>query len=455
MTNSPVTLNITVLDEDNKTVSVGTLLAYVNNTLVNSTPVKAQTTLGIGAYDKGTYDLVVLYVNGGVYRVGAGACQFEVKDTIPTGNGTADIQNAIDNAKDGAIIDLGDDEYLNVANVVINKNITITGGKISGDGVNPIFIIPSKEEKGPEKVNITGVEFSLNNGDTVVQASAVNGTDPNSIDVASINIEGNVFDAADDSVVGESITVLKLESERGILAPTGEISIKNNTLASGIDPFDFVVTSVANNNTVVIPSGGNVPQRQATVIQYEDMMTSTVNTAIEGRVGKYFEVNLTDANGNPLADKEVKIGFNGKVYNKTTNATGGVRLQINLAKKGLYTFAISYLGDDNYNASFEVSKINVTAQKTKLTTSNKSYKASAKTKTLTVTLKSAEYNKALPSKKVSITVNGKTYSATTNSKGVATVKVSLSAKKTYSFTAKFAGDDRYAAASVTGKVTIK
>ena len=54
-----------------------------------------------------------------------------------------------------------------------------------------------------------------------------------------------------------------------------------------------------------------------------------------------------------------------------------------------------------------------------------------------------------------ITVNGKSYSAKTNSKGVATVKVSLSAKKTYSFTAKFAGDDRYAAASATGKVTIK
>ena len=97
----------------------------------------------------------------------------------------------------------------------------------------------------------------------------------------------------------------------------------------------------------------------------------------------------------------------------------------------------------------------MTVQKTKLTTSNKSYKASAKTKTLTVTLKSAEYNKALPSKKVTITVNGKSYTATTNSKGVATVKVSLSAKKTYSFTAKFAGDDRYAAASVSGKVTIK
>ena len=53
------------------------------------------------------------------------------------------------------------------------------------------------------------------------------------------------------------------------------------------------------------------------------------------------------------------------------------------------------------------------------------------------------------------TVNGKTYTATTNSKGLASVKVSLSSKKTYSFTAKFAGNDMYDSSSVKGKVTIK
>ena len=365
-----------------------------------------------------------------------------------------DLQKLIDEASAGDIIDLGEYDYVNVSDINITKDISLIGNNTSivsaGDG-NPIFNIA----EGLDNVKISEVDFKVNNGDVIVKANAQNGTDPLSIDVPAIEISNNTVSGIDDSLVGESVTVLELDSERSILAPDNEIAIVANTLESGIKPFEFKVGEFENSSSANVPIGGNIPSRQATVIHYHDMVTSTVNTAIEGRVGKYFEVNLTDANGNPLANKEVKIGFNGKVYNKTTNATGGVRLQINLAKKGLYTFAISFLGDEKYNASFEVSKINVTVQKTKLTTSNKSYKASAKTKTLTVTLKSAEYNKALPSKKITVTVNGKSYTATTNSKGVATVKVSLSAKKTYSFTAKFAGDDRYAAASVSGKVTIK
>ena len=194
--------------------------------------------------------------------------------------------------------------------------------------------------------------------------------------------------------------------------------------------------------------------RKGVIIKYEDMVTESVLTAIEGRVGEYFNVTLVDENNNPLAGKLVKIGFNGKIYNKTTNATGGVRLQINLKTPVTYTFAICFLGDDEYNASFEVAKITVNKKKTSLTVPNKSFKASAKTKTLTATLRDGKGN-LVANKKISFTVNGKTYSANTNSKGVASVKVSLSSKKTYSFSVKFAGDTCYGAVTKSAKVTIK
>ena len=167
-----------------------------------------------------------------------------------------------------------------------------------------------------------------------------------------------------------------------------------------------------------------------------------------------FAYKIVDANGKALVNKSVQIGFNGRVYNRTTNETGDVKLQINLAYKGTYTFAIAYLGDDNYNGSFVVSKITVKQQSPKLTTTSKTYKASAKTKALTATFKTANGN-LIADKTIKFTVNGKTYSGKTNAKGVATVKVSLNTKGTYSFTAKYAGDDTFKATSASGKLTIK
>ena len=129
-------------------------------------------------------------------------------------------------------------------------------------------------------------------------------------------------------------------------------------------------------------------------------------------------------------------------------------LQINLEREGIYTFAVAFLGDDDYNGSFAVAKITVSKQKGTLTVPAKSYAASAKTKTLTATFKSAKGN-PVANRTVTFTVNGKTYTAKTNAKGVASVNVSLTKKGTYSFTVKSAADSKYAAITKTAKLTIK
>ena len=195
-------------------------------------------------------------------------------------------------------------------------------------------------------------------------------------------------------------------------------------------------------------------QRTKTKFIYKDMYTTSIVTAYDGRTGEYFNVTLLDENDNPMVGKLVQIGFNGKVYDRTTDEKGFCNLQINLPDKGTYTFAICYLGDDDYESVFEVAKIVVSPKKMSLTVPTKSYKVSAKTKTLTATLKDNKGH-LIRSKVITFKVNGKTYTAKTNSKGVATVKVSLSTKKTYSFTVKFAGDKKFAAVTKTGKVTIK
>ena len=374
-----------------------------------------------------------------------------------TGDDRKDIQTAIDKANPGDIIYLGDYNYENVSDVNITKDLTILGGSATtissaSDG-KAIFNIPPISDNGPSEVNISSIEFKLNNGDVVVLATSDNSSNPLSIETAAININDNIFTCL-DGVVGESVTVLKLESERGVLAPSNEISVSGNTMDAGINPFEFDVTGVINNNDVDIPSGPISPERTETQIVYENMTTTAVDVDTDGRVGEYFYITLKDKNGNLLKNKPIQIGFNGVVYDRTTDGNGSARLQINLKNAGTYTFAVSYLGDNEYNGSFIVAKIVVSKQKGSLTVPNKSYKASATSKTLTATFKSAS-GKVVKDKKITFTVNGKSYSATTNAKGVATVKVSLNAKGTYSFTAKFAGNNMYAAISKTAKLTIK
>ena len=211
------------------------------------------------------------------------------------------------------------------------------------------------------------------------------------------------------------------------------------------------LTAYYKNSTII--KSIHVANRIDTIIQCKNMNTVAVYSG-DGRIGKYFTVSLKDAKGNALSDKRIQIGFNGAVYNRTTNETGGARLQVNLANAGLYTFAIAFLGDDDYNGAFAVAKITVTKQTPKIAASSKSYKASAKTKTLTATFKSANGN-PIKGKKITFTLNGKTYTGTTNAKGVATVKVSISKKGTYAFTVKYAGDNTFKAVTAKGKLTIK
>lgn len=93
---------------------------------------------------------------------------------------------------------------------------------------------------------------------------------------------------------------------------------------------------------------------------------------------------------------------------------------------------------------------------TSLTAPNKTFKASAKTKTVTATLQTADGNK-LAQAEVRFLLNGQTYTATTNSKGVATADVSDVSWNTgsYGLTVNFYATDMLGAsnASATFKIT--
>lgn len=64
-------------------------------------------------------------------------------------------------------------------------------------------------------------------------------------------------------------------------------------------------------------------------------------------------------------------------------------------------------------------------------------------------------NRAIANQYVTFSINGKTYKAKTNSNGIAKVKVSFSAKKTYAVTFTYSGNDDYKASRATAKIVVK
>ena len=180
-----------------------------------------------------------------------------------------------------------------------------------------------------------------------------------------------------------------------------------------------------------------------------------------GERGGMFYAILKDSKGNTLANKTVQIAFNGKVYNRTTDNEGKAGIQINLANANTYSYAVSFQGDDQYNAApIAVSKLTVTKKKTTIKAANKVFNAKTKSKKISVTLKTVKnkYDKKTylkSGKKVTLKVNGKTYTAKINKKGVAKFTIKITKKGKYTAKIKFAGDKTYKASSKTIKIRIK
>jgi len=233
------------------------------------------------------------------------------------------------------------------------------------------------------------------------------------------------------------------------ISATSDDSVSDNLEASESED----VISQASDDKIAVNSDSTVLKsttKETPKFSFKNMSTNVTF----GRNGEWFNVTLLDSNNNPLAGKSILIGFNGKVYNKTTNASGVAQLQINIGYQSANTFALTFMGDDDYEGIVDCAIIVVNPLTTKLTASKYTYKSSAKTKTLKATLKQTN-GTLLSGKKIVFTVNGNTYVATTNSKGVASVTVSLSTKKTYTYTAKFAGNNQYKTSSASNKVVIK
>ncbi|WP_407376374.1 Ig-like domain repeat protein [Methanobrevibacter sp.] len=270
----------------------------------------------------------------------------------------------------------------------------------------------------------------------------------------------------------------------GILTfPTGDgvanatIGVTINGVASNVttdangqfiveDVFGKVVELNYAGNGTILPADisidltGVASARQATQIIGNNYTQYAVDY-YAGERGQNFTTQLVDIMGNPLVNKTVYIGVNGVMRERTTDANGFTSVQINFKDANRLTFAVAFLGDEDYNATMQVYLIIIEKKPVTITAPAKTYKATAKTKKYTVTLKTIKGASADgktyfgAGKKVTMKINGKTYTAKTNAKGQATFSLKITKKGKFAATIKYAGDTTYKAASKSTKITIK
>ena len=379
-------------------------------------------------------------------------------DGVSEGNYTANIKF------------FGDDKY--------NQATTTTDVKVSEDKI--ITELKEQLEEANAKVdNLTG-ELA-NATDKISDLTAeLNETQVNAIKLSEdlADAQANVTKLSDDLVDANA----KVDNLTGELANAtdkianltdnlADANQKVNNLTSQLEKAQSNVTIVVDgveypvdvvNGTATIKTNSTKPiSKKDTVIVVDKTFTRVANDYNAGERGGMFYAILKDSDGNVLANKTVQIAVNGPIYNVTTDDQGRAGLQVNLANANIFTYVLSFQGDDEYNAApIASSKLTVTKKKTTIKASNKVFKAKTKIKKISVTLKTVKnkYDKKTylkSGKKVTLKVNGKTYTAKINKKGVAKFTIKITKKGKYTVKIKFAGDKTYKSSSKTIKIKIK
>lgn len=161
-------------------------------------------------------------------------------------------------------------------------------------------------------------------------------------------------------------------------------------------------------------------------------------------------INLTDENGQGLANKIILVQIKDKLYNVTTNDKGIAIFKYSAAA-GNYDVLLSVYDDDTYYASNASTKITIKKASTKIKApSVRSYLTCS---TYVIVNLTDSKGRALAAKHVYLVISGKTYTGITNRKGVAKIKVPTTIGN-FNIKVNFDGDENYSSSSIITKLKI-
>lgn len=302
-------------------------------------------------------------------------------------------------------------------------------------------------QKASSGVFISNNTFDVIDNNWLIAAEQGNTAHGYPSTLGNINVTKNIVRKYNDDVVTSGVTLLHILCRSGSLNPYAEIAVNGNDVADGVK----TLVVWCNDWGDEFSSPSNIVIPKADLVQTQIAISSIDGTKITG--------TLKDIAGKGVDGAVLTYSINnGTAVNLTTDDNGvfiingesGKTVDINFAATDKFAASASSIvlpAEVVKTVTKTVSKKSVTLKAPKATFKVK------KVKKIKITLKSGK--KAIAKKKVTINVNGKSFSAKTNSKGVATIKVKLTKKGTYSYVASFAGDKTYNSGLKAGKIVVK
>ena len=400
------------------------------NTVVSTVDAQANTTYTIDVGDKeinatSGSAVIVMPIGSTIGTVLSGVdLEMSYKDGSAW---TVTLTDANGNAIVGATVDVG----LNIYGVdKVYSLVTDSEGVVS---------LPINLVSGIYAVNAT---FK---GDDAYEASFVNATV--TVNKATLVLSGSdlVMSYKDGSAWTVTVTDVDGNAVAGVAVDVGLNIFGVDKVYTLISDVSGIVSLPINlvSGTYAVNASINGPNYVAELIT----ATVTVNKAVavlsaedlvmEYQDGSAWDVTLTDANGNAIANTNVNFTVKDKTYTLKTNANGVASLPINL-KVGNYTLSAKIEGDSNLEDA-EITKnvivnqpdYNIVGEDVNMT-----YKDGTKYQ---VQLTDAEGNPVAKSGLiVKMTVKNVSYNISTNADGIASLPINLRAG-TYAITAEYNG----------------
>lgn len=285
-----------------------------------------------GSLDVGEYIISATYEGNEYYNSSGDKAVFNVlKADYNITINTFDI-NVTDVNAAVALIRLPGDARGNVSVSINDDDFTIEINATTVRGINGALLMPVYNKAYPAgDYNISAVYGS----DSYEQSSA-NGT----FKVSKVSCTSNV------TVNDTNVTVEVPEDAEGNIT----LSIGNGTIVSpienGTSSFDLGDVPSGEYNATLIYGGDDIYNGFEIVcpISIEDKFIITAENLTKYYGGsERFSVNLTDRQGNPIADAVVGITLNGLGYVRVTDENGSASIAVNL-NSGEYPVVVSYDG---------------------------------------------------------------------------------------------------------------